>query len=284
MLFVAAGCAAPPTPPIAPTPADAGTRLAAVEARYGGRLGVSALDTGTGARISHRGAERFALCSTFKWTLAAAVLSRVDRGTLSLDTKVPYGPADLLEYAPVTRARAEEGVLDVATLCAAAVEVSDNTAANLLLRLVGGPAGLTEFLRALGDPETRLDRDEPSLNTNLEADPRDTTTPDAMVATMHTLLVGEALGADSRARLLEWMIAATTGKERLRGGWPPAWRAGDKTGTCENGATNDVAIAWPPGRAPILVAAYFTGSPRSPGERNAALAEAARIVAEAFER
>jgi beta-lactamase class A len=212
------------------------------------------------------------------------VLSRVDSGELALDTKVAFGTADLLEYAPVTKSRAAEGALTVETLCAASVEASDNTAANLLLRLVGGPAGLTEYLRGLGDPATRLDRLEPDLNTNLEGDARDTTTPEAMVATMNTLLVGEALRFESRARLLDWMVGSKTGKDRLRAGLPATWRVGDKTGTCENGATNDVAIAWPPGRAPILVAAYFTGSPRSPGERNAALAEAARVVAEALAR
>jgi len=260
-------------PPAAPGP------LAAIEGRVGGRLGVVALDTGSSRRLAYRADERFAMCSTFKLLLAAAVLARVDAGDESLDRRLAYGPSDLLEYAPFTRAHVADGSLPVASLCQASVEVSDNTAANLLLATLGGPEGLTRYARSVGDPATRLDRREPELNANAPGDPRDTTTPSAMAETVRRLLLGEALTAASRARLEGWLVASPTGARRLRAGFPPDWRAGDKTGTGDNGATNDVAIAWPPGHAPIVVAAYLSESKASLAEREAALAEVGRLAA-----
>ena len=255
------------------------SRLAAIEARTGGRLGVAVLDTGSGRRIEYRAHERFAMCSTFKLLLAGAVLVRVDAGNESLDRRVAYGPADLLEYAPVAKEHVARGSLPVSALCAAAVEVSDNTAANLLLVTLGGPEGLTRYARSLGDEATRLDRMEPELNANAPGDPRDSTTPAAMLTSLSRLLVGDALTATSRARLETWLVKSRTGAARLRAGLPPTWRAGDKTGTCNNGATNDVAIAWPPGRPPVLAAAYFTGSTAPLAEREAALAEVGGVIA-----
>ncbi|WP_437689764.1 class A beta-lactamase [Sorangium sp. So ce176] len=269
---------ASPEPPAQTAPA-----LARIEAQLGGRLGVAALDTANGARIGHRAGERFAMCSTFKSLLAACVLARVDQGQLTLDRRIAYRESDLLEHAPVARARLAEGSLTVEELCAAAVEVSDNTAANLLLAQIGGPAGLTAYLRGLGDQVTRLDRDEPALNTNLPGDPRDTSTPDAMTDTYRSLLVGDrALREASRARLKAWMVRATTGLARLRAGLPRDWVVGDKTGTGENGIANDVAVAWPPSRAPIVVACFVEAPTASADARNAAHAEVARLVAAAF--
>ncbi|KYF63386.1 class A beta-lactamase [Sorangium cellulosum] len=269
---------ASPEPPAQTAPA-----LARIEAQLGGRLGVAALDTANGARIGHRAGERFAMCSTFKSLLAACVLARVDQGQLTLDRRIAYRESDLLEHAPVARARLAEGSLTVEELCAAAVEVSDNTAANLLLAQIGGPAGLTAYLRGLGDQVTRLDRDEPALNTNLPGDPRDTSTPDAMTDTYRSLLVGDrALREASRARLKAWMVRATTGLARLRAGLPRDWVVGDKTGTGENGIANDVAVAWPPSRAPIVVACFVEAPSASVDARNAAHAEVARLVAAAF--
>jgi beta-lactamase class A len=221
--------------------------LAAIEAGIGGRAGVAALNTADGSWLSWRGGERFALCSTFKVALVGAVLTLIDQGKLAGEQRVPFTRADLLSYAPATSARVGEGAISVFDLCAAAVTLSDNTAANLLLGLVGGPAGLTARLRALGDPNTRLDRTEPSLNSNLPGDPRDTTTPIAYARTLRRLLLGDALAPVSRRRLTDWMIACRTGLERLRAGLPPDWTVGDKTGSGERGAINDVAIAWPPG-------------------------------------
>lgn len=265
-----------------PNPARPVAALAALETQSGGRLGVAALDTGSGRWLDYRAGERFPLCSTFKVLLAGAVLAQVDAGRETLDRTLSYGPADLLDHAPVTRARVAEGKLTVEEFCAAAVEVSDNTAANLLLRHLGGPAALTAFMRSLGDPHTRLDRFEPALNEARPGDPRDTTTPAAMVKDLQALLVGPVLRPDTRQRLETWMGARTTGRNRLRAGLPAGWQAGDKSGSGARGTTNDVAILRPPGRAPILVAAYTTGSSASPQHREATLAEVGRIVVQAF--
>jgi beta-lactamase class A len=262
---------------------DAESPFAALEAELGGgRLGVAARDAATGLELEWRADERFAMASTFKWTLAAAILARVEAGELGLADPVPFTEADLLEYAPVTTARVGEGALSIEELCAASVVVSDNTAANLLLARCGGPAGLTAFLRGRGDAVTRLDRNEPSLNENLQGDPRDTTTPAAMLATMERLLLGDALGPDSRERLIGWMVESTTGLDRLRAGLPPDWRVGDKTGTGANGAVNDLALAWPPGRPPILIACFMSEGSAPSATRIALHAEVGRIVAEAW--
>jgi beta-lactamase class A len=256
--------------------------IAGIEKRLGGRVGVMALDTGSGETIGHRADERFAMCSTFKWALAAGVLARVDSGELALDQAVHYEEDDLLEYAPVAHENfdrdTDAGTLTIEELCAAAVSISDNTAANLLLELLGGPPGLTRFLRRHGDEVTRLDRNEPSLNTNLPGDPRDTTTPRAMADTMRTILLGDTLSPESRDRLTRWLIDTQTGLARLRGGLPTDWAAGDKTGTGVNGAANDVAIVWPPDRKPILIAAYLSDSSAGPDALNAAHRKIAATV------
>jgi beta-lactamase class A len=254
--------------------------FAEIEAGLGGRVGVMAVDTGGGSVMSHRADGRFAMCSTFKWVLAAFVLSRAEQDEMSLDERLGYGPEDLLAYAPVARKFVERGWLTVNALCQATVTLSDNTAANLLLRRLGGPAELTAFLRQCGDDITRLDRYEPELNTNLPGDERDTTTPRAMAGTMQTILLGnEILAPESRSRLSGWLKEASTGLDRLRAGLPGDWTVGDKTGTGVNGAANDVAIAWPPGRKPILIAAYLSDSDATPAALNTAHADIARAVA-----
>lgn len=256
--------------------------LTALEAELGGLVGACALDTGSGARLTHRADERFAMCSTFKLPLAAAVLAKVDAGQLSLDAPVHFSARDMLPYAPITSAHLQAGVMTVGALCEAAVTVSDNPAANLLLPHVGGPSGLTRFLRELGDPVTRLDRTEPELNSNLPGDVRDTTTPRAMVTTVQALLLGSSLHPASREQLIGWMRACTTGAARLRAGFPADWRAGDKTGTGTRGAANDVAIVWPPQRAPWIVAVYLSGSRRKPAELNEAHRRIALAVVASF--
>jgi len=249
-------CRPPPTRPANDESSRAA--LAELEASVGGRLGVFALDLQTERELGYRADERFAVCSTFKWVLGAQVLELVDRGELALDEQVSFAPSDVLEYAPVVREHASEASLSVALLAEGAVVLSDNSAANLLLAKVDGPAGLTTFVRRLGDDTTRLDRTEPSLNENLPGDPRDTTSPRAMVGLGRTLLWGSALSASSRERLLGWLMASPTGKRRIRAGLPAAWKAGDKTGTCNESTANDVAIIWPPGRKPILLAVYLS--------------------------
>lgn len=248
----------------------------------GGRLGAAALDTGSGRWLLHDETSRYAMASTFKLALAGAILAEIEQGRLALDQEIAFSRADLVPYAPVIETNLERGRLPVGRLCAAIVEVSDNAAANLLLARIGGPAGLTAFIRRCGDGTTRLDRTETALNSNLAGDPRDTTTPLAMAGLMRTVLLGEALGAASRARLAGWMEGASTGRARLRAGLPASWRAGDKTGNGANGAANDLAIAWPPGRAPILIACFQSGGTAETAAREAVHAAVARAVASAF--
>ena len=187
-------------------------------------------------------------------------------------------------YSPVTGGRGPSGAFSVEELCTAAVEDSDNTAANLLLSMIDGPAGLTRFLRSVGDTTTRLDRNEPALNDYVPGDVRDTTTPRAMVSTINTLLLGTTLAAASRERLISWMKDCKTGLARLRAGLPAEWVTADKTGTGDGGSVNDLAISWPPGRSPILIACYLNGSKQSVDSLSAAHVRIAHIVADAFAR
>jgi beta-lactamase class A len=273
----AAGGGFSPPHPVAPSASSPGS-LADIETSVGGRVGVFAIDTGTGRTVAHRENERFAMCSTFKWSLAAAAFAMVDRSETTLGERLTYGKADLLEHAPVTTEHLADGAMTVEALAHAAVTVSDNTAANLLLAKVGGPAGLTRFFRTSGDPVTRLDRNEPTLNQNEPGDVRDTTSPQAMVGLLQAALCGNVLSRPSRERLLGLMQACETGHGRLRAGLPAGWVVGDKTGTGSNGACNDVAIAVPPGRAPILVAAYLSDGQASGEALDAAQAAIARLV------
>jgi len=239
--------------------------IAAIERKYGGRLGVFALDTATRKTMAWRPDERFNMCSTFKLLLAAQVLAKVDAGGESLSRKLFYGPGDLMSGSPVTTRHAEEGALGIAVLARAIVEVSDNAAANLLLRAQGGPLSLTRFVRTLDDEATRADRYEPDCNLY---DPLlDTTTPRAMILTTRRILMGNVLSENSRRMLEGWMIASTTGDARLRAALPRGWTAGSKTGTSTARHTNDVAIVRPPGRRPLLVAAYYDAPRVSLGER-----------------
>ena len=253
-------------------------RLAQVESETDGSVGVYALDTETGTRIGFNDGKRFAMASTFKWTLAAAVLARVESGALHLDQRVSFGKQDMLSNAPVSEAHLAAGSMTVGEMAAAVVEVSDNTAANLLLALIGGPPGLTRFLRSIGDPTTRLDRTELALNSNIPGDPRDTTTPRAMAHTLERVMLGKVLMPASRNLLTQWLVDARTGTKRLRASLPPDWRVGDKTGWGSNGAINDVAIAWPPGRKPLVIACYMSGSSLPTADLEGAHARIAEII------
>jgi beta-lactamase class A len=281
-LFMTAGVLATACAPLRVIPGGGPRSFAELEAKVGGRVGVFALDTGNGRRLAHRPDERFAMCSTFKWVLAAAILARVERASLSLDERVSYDAHDLLDTGPITTRHVAEGFMTVGALTQAALTVSDNTAANLLLAKLGGPAGFTEFVRSLGDSVTRLDRAELALNSNDAGDPRDTTSPRAMVGLMRKVLCGDALSPAGRERLLGWLRACETGRERLRAGLPPDWIVGDKTGTGQRGAVNDVAIALPRGRAPILVASYLSDGDAGLPALTAAQADIGRLVARGF--
>lgn len=286
--LVLAGCAGGASPAAQPPPdkANATARIAAIEAKLGGRVGVSAIDTGSDAEINHRAQERFAMASSFKWLLAAGVLKRCEEG-LNLDAVMYYTPSDLVATSPITSAQISAttgmGSLSVEQLCEATVTVSDNTAANLLLVPMFGPEGFTRFIRESGDPHTRLDRREPELNENRAGDPRDTTVPHAMARSLRRILTtDEVLNANSRARLIGWMEKASTGLDRIRAGIPDSWRAGDKTGTGGNGSHNDCAILLPPGRSPIVIASYLSESAAPNIDKAAAHAEIARIIVEEF--
>nr|WP_298211075.1 class A beta-lactamase [Acidovorax sp.] len=257
--------------------------LAGIERTAQGRLGVAMLDTGSGLALGWRQDERFAMASTFKAVLAGWMLALVDQGKERLDARVHYAAADVVAYSPVSGPRAGDGGgLTVGELCAATVSLSDNTAANLLLARHGGPAGFTAFVRSLGDGITRLDRNEPALNQAKVGDPRDTTTPLAMLLTLRKLVLGDVLTATSRAWLQRWLVETSTGDKRLRAG-VPGWKVGDKTGTAsDSGTANDVAVLWPPtGGAPVLVTCYLTRSAAKPEQRDAAIAQVARAVAAA---
>ncbi len=262
-----------------PSRQTAEARLTELERRHGGRLGVAALNTGTGKRLEHRADERFAMCSTFKFLAAAYILTRVDRKEQSLGQRTVFSREDLVRWSPVTEKRVGGEGMTLAEICEAAITQSDNTAGNLQLASFGGPERLTAFARSLGDNVTRLDRWETILNEAKPGDPRDTTTPAAMLQDMHAILLGDVLSRPSRELLIAWLVANKTSGKRFRATVPRHWRIGDKTGTGDNGATNNIAIIWPPGRAPILVAGYYAESHASDDERNAVMAEIGRISA-----
>ncbi|HEV2621870.1 MAG TPA: class A beta-lactamase [Frateuria sp.] len=258
---------------------DPAVRLAALERRHGGRLGVAILDTGGGHRIAHRGGERFLMCSTFKVLAVAAVLARIDHGLERPERRVAFGRDALLGHSPITRLHTGEPGMRVDELCGATITVSDNAAANLLLSSLGGPQAVTAFARGLGDTVTRLDRTEPELNVGQPGDARDTTTPDAAVDALQRILLGDVLSDASRKRLLAWMRGCLTGTDRLRAGLPAGWSAGDKTGSGPAGESNDVAILFPPHRPPLLVAAYYVAPAADATVRSMVLAEVGRIAA-----
>lgn len=262
---------------------DPASALADLESRSKGRIGLSVLDTGTGKRLEHRSGEHFPMCSTFKVLLVGAVLAKVDEGSVRLDQKLPLRKADLLAHAPVCRERLKDGALSLSDLCIASLEWSDNTAANLLIRFLGGPKAVTTFARKLGDPKTRLDRLEPLLNDWTPGDPRDTTTPEAMRADLQELLCGRTLSEASRKRLCQWMARSETGSRRLRAGLPSQWQVIGKTGTGD-GITNDIAMITRPGRAPIFVAAYLADSKAEFPVRESILADLGRWIGEVMEQ
>ncbi len=258
--------------------AAAEARIAAIEKAAGGRLGVAAIDSGSGRRIAHRADERFPMCSTFKALAAAAALKLVEAGAERLDRPLVFGPADLLDYAPISKAHVGAGAMSLAEACAAAIQWSDNTAANLVLGAVGGPAGVTAFARMLGDGATRLDRNEPTLNSAIPGDERDTTSPMAMARDLQAVLLGDVLSAASRKQLEAWMIGDKVGDQRLRAGLPPDWGIGDKTGTGDHGVANAIAILRPPRRAPLLATVYYAESDAPIEARNAVHRDVARVI------
>lgn len=233
--------------------------IVAVEQTSGGRLGLAVIDTSSGERFGWRGVERFPMCSTFKFALAGLILKQVERKRETLARRIPVAAADIVSNSPFCEARVG-GSASVAELCHATITVSDNAAANLLLRAIGGPAGFTRWLRSVGDPATRLDRWETDMGEAKPGDVRDTTTPVAMADLARQLVLGRALAPASRKQLTAWMKDTRTSSTSLRAGLPKDWAVADKTGSGGFGTDNWVGIVWPTGRPPLIVASYITGS------------------------
>ncbi len=262
---------------------SAETQLAELEKACGGRLGVVAFHTASGARLQHRAHERFPFCSTFKLMLAAAVLERSAKDPALLARRVSYGKADIIPNSPITEKHVADG-MTVGALCAATLQYSDNAAANLLMKVLGGPADVTAFARTIGDQSFRLDRWETELNTAIPGDLRDTSTPAAMADSVQRLVLGDALGASQRGQLQTWLLGNTTSADRFRAAMPPGWTLGDKTGAGAYGTNNDVGVFWPPAggagakAAPLVVAVYLTFPDKDAKNRNDVVASAARIA------
>ena len=258
---------------------EAPPALAAYERATGGRIGLHAESLTTGLKVAWRANERFVMCSTFKASLAALVLRRVDHGQDQLQQMIAYGSEDVPDwYAPVAKRNLSEGAMSVTDMCEAAVEYSDNTCANLLLARIGGPAALTAFWRSIGDGITRLDHNEPILNRSPPGDPHDTTTPAAMAANLRRLLLGNVLSPTSRERLTGWMVDRKTGGDRLRGGLPKDWMIADKTGSNGKDAFSDIAVAWPKPDAPVLICVYTQGGLPTAARVASVFADVGRMV------
>jgi beta-lactamase class A len=266
-------------------PSPFAAELAELERRSGGKLGATFLAPSTGVTIAHRGGERFGMASSFKLALAAVILREADQGRLSLATQLPIRQTDILGNSSVVQENLPKGQMSIQELAAAAQKTSDNAATNILLRHLGGPEVFTAKLRELGDMTTRLDRYEPEMMVVAPGDPRDTTTPDAMAATLAKLLTTDWLSPQSNALLTEWMVATRTGLKRIRAGLPADWKAGDKTGTGMGEAPpipdryNDIAIAWPPSRPPLIITAYYESPVRSETMRDEDMAVLAQVGA-----
>ena len=252
-------------------------QLAELEQSANGRLGIAMINTANGSKILYRGAQRFPFCSTFKFMLVAAVLGQSQSQPNLLNKHINYHESDLLSYAPITRKNLAHG-MTVSELCAATIQYSDNTAANLLIKQLGGLAAVNQFARSIGDQMFRLDRWEPDLNTALPNDPRDTTTPAAMAASMNKLVLGDALLPAQRSQLATWLKGNTTGDATIRAGAPADWMVGDKTGSGDYGTTNDVAVLWPAKGAPLVLVIYFTQLKKEAEPRRDVLAAATKIV------
>jgi beta-lactamase class A len=279
-LLPLAGCATTQPASTAPSTTTTSTTpvrhdaLFELEKKFDARLGVYA-SSNSGRTIEHRADERFAFCSTFKGLAAAAILHR--NPMTHLDTVVTYTEADLMKSSAITKQHVQTG-MKLREVCDAAVRYSDGTAGNLLLRDLGGPAELTKYLRELGDTETRMDRVEPAITEATPGDPRDTATPRSLGTDYQRLVLGDALPQDKRDFLTDLLERSVTGAKRVRAGVPQGSRVASKTGTGDYGTLNDIAVVWPPGREPILVAIMSSKSTADAKYDEALLAETAAYV------
>jgi beta-lactamase class A len=269
------------TTTIQPQATSTSTRLSALEKQALGRLGIFALNMANGTSVSHRAHERFPFASTFKAILAAAILNHSTHETGFLQKRIQYTKTELVTYSPITAQYIAQG-MTVAELCAAMVQYSDNTAANLLMKLLGGPSAVTAYARSIGDGKFRLDRWEPELNTAIPGDPQDTSTPYAMAHSLQRLVLGNALTRPARDQLQRWLLGNTTGNTKIRAAVPSNWQVCDKTGSGDYGTTNDIAVIWPPTRPPVVVAIYFTQNTPHAQRQDTIVASATRIILEEF--
>ncbi len=260
---------------------DVQQKLAALEKNSGGRLGVALINTADNTQTLYRADERFAMCSTSKVMAAAAVLKQSETQKGLLSQRVEIKPSDLINYNPIAEKHVN-GTMTFGELSAAALQYSDNTAMNKLIAHLGGPDKVTAFARTIGDDTFRLDRTEPTLNTAIPGDPRDTTTPLAMAQTLRNLTLGNALGETQRAQLVTWLKGNTTGAASIQAGLPTSWVVGDKTGSGDYGTTNDIAVIWPEDRAPLILVTYFTQPEQKAESRRDVLAAAASIVTDGY--
>ncbi|MET8846324.1 class A beta-lactamase [Amycolatopsis sp. NPDC004625] len=275
---------APATPPTSATPATtapAAPDFGPLEHDFDARLGVYAVDTGSGREIAHRADERFGYASTHKAFSAAAVLQRTSLDGLA--KHLTYTRADLQPNSPVTEKHVATG-LPLRDAIDAALRYSDNTAANLLFRELGGPPGLAAALRAIGDTTTHVDRIEPGLNDLAPGDIRDTSTPRAMAGSLRAFTLGTALPPDKRTVLTDMMRANTTGAALIRAGAPAGWAVADKTGTGSYATRNDIAVVWPPGRAPIVLVVLSSRQAENAGHDDRLIAQAAKLVLDSFRK
>jgi beta-lactamase class A len=278
-LYISAAAAQTP-----PTAFDTNfkSEIATCEKASGGRLGVAILNTANGDSFAWRGDERFPFCSSFKYLLAAAFLQRIDRAQDSPTRRITIARENLLSHSPFSEKHTGNNPATVLELCAAMVMFSDNGATNAMLAQLGGPPAFTQFVRTLGDTVTRLDRTEMALNEAIPGDPRDTTSPRVMLHSLQQVTLGQTLSSESRKLLIGWMIDCQTGLDRLRGGLPANWRAGDKTGLNDKGTCNDLAIIWPPGRPPVLITSYLTAAKVDLDHQVATHARIARALVQAL--
>ncbi|KAF3998276.1 class A beta-lactamase [Glaciimonas immobilis] len=262
-----------------PPTLSAKNKIEKIERDFDGRLGVSVRDTATGRQLGHRADERFPFCSTFKVIAASAILTKSVQVPGLMERVIRFRQSDLVTYSPVTEKHVDTG-MTVADLCAAGIQYSDNTAANLMIKLIGGPAAVSAYARTIGDTAFRLDRWETALNTAIPGDLRDTSTPFAMCQSLNRLLLGDAMSFAHREQLRSWLSGNTTGAQRIKAGIPGDWLIGDKTGSGDYGTANDLAVLWPPKRAPVIVAIYTTQHAKEIASRSDIIASATRVVVE----
>lgn len=258
-------------------------QLEELEHNFKGRLGVFALNTADGSCLTHREHERFPVCSTFKMLVAAAILELSMRTPGLMQRRIHYTQSELVTYSPITENYVETG-MTVTDICDAVMRYSDNTAANLLMKIVGGPSALTAFARSIGDIAFELSRWETELNTAIPGDQRDTSTPHAMGYSLQRLALGNILGTQERKQLQDWLLSNTTGAYCIQAGVPANWKVGDKTGSGDYGTRNDIAVIWPAERPPIILTVYTTQHQQHAEKRNDVIASAAKIVADWIQR